>query len=223
MLPPVGYVVVRFGAAALTVGLSSAERMFPGRPGDRGSGCRRSSRAAAGLGRPSRGRWRRTRRVAWTAPRRPGNPRTEPLDAAAEVMQPPQAADLAVCEGLVSPIAVSHVIQAPGGLGITARLEQPIDRGNDLAGRPAHRGDRHRSSDLDSCGLATAPAYAGSDVGGFGGDRDILDQQGQHSLALDGSGSRIVPDPREVARQGGDAFTRLGIQRHAVGLPLSVM
>ena len=63
-----------FAQRLWTVGLSSAERLFPGRPDDRGSGCRRSSRAAAGPGRPSHGRWRCTRRAAWTAPRHPGSP-----------------------------------------------------------------------------------------------------------------------------------------------------
>jgi transposase len=62
-----------FAQRLWTVGRWSAARGFPARPGDTGNGCRRSSRAAVGLGRPSRGRWPRTRRVAWTTPRRAGS------------------------------------------------------------------------------------------------------------------------------------------------------
>jgi hypothetical protein len=88
-------------------------------------------------------------------------------------------------------------VQTAGDLSVGASLQQFIDQLHDLRQRLSNESNRPGPIDSERLRLAAAPAHVNGDLRAAD-QRDVLDHQREHLLALHGSGPAIVPDAGEV-------------------------
>jgi len=105
--------------------------------------------------------------------------------------------DLLVRERFTFPVCVTQRIKLFGDFPIRAGFEEFVDLRNDFWRRLANQCDGPGLIDLQRRRSAAAKAYVDRDA--FGLDQGyVLNEQGDHALALDRHDSLVIPNSREV-------------------------
>jgi hypothetical protein len=111
------------------------------------------------------------------------------------------------------------LVEDGGDLAIAVRVvEQRVDLRDDRGAGAALIACADRCGHLDGLRAATAKADVERDHAIAPGQRDVLDEQRRHPLALAVRRRRVVPQGREVPRELEDALALLVIEPRLVGM-----
>ena len=107
-------------------------------------------------------------------------------------------------------------------LGVGVLVEQHVDLPTDVVVGGAELLGGQRAGERQGGRGAAGEADRGSDVALFD-ERDVLDEQREHPLALAVRGLRVAPDGREVGGEGENALAFVLVDGEAIGRPLALV